>query len=66
MKFNEKDWKECLDSLGFTEQKNKFGAMVVYNDKDLPLWIYQTEEEQKELFIFFNGAVYWKIHTMFN
>ena len=64
MGFTEKNWKECLESLGFTEQKNnQFGGMEVYNDEGIPCWIYQTEEEKQELYIFFSGAVYWKIHT---
>ena len=25
-----------------------------------------TEEEKKQLYIFFSGAVYWQVHTMFN
>lgn len=64
MKYSEKDWNECLESLGFTEQKNnQFGGMVVYNDKQIPCWTYETEEEKERLYIYLSGAVYWKIHT---
>lgn len=66
MEFNEKNWKDCLDSLGFKEGKNiSFGGMVVYDDRDVPLWTYTTEEEKEKLYIFFNGAVYWKVHELF-
>lgn len=60
------DWKEVLESLGFTEQKNEqFSGMVIFNDKGIPSWTYETEEEKEKLYIFFNGAIYWKIHEAF-
>ena len=66
MKHNEQNWKEVLESLGFTERKNnQFGGMVVYNDKQIPCWTYTTEDEKENLYIFLSGAVYWKVHTMF-
>lgn len=66
MKVNQTKWNECLESLGFTEQKNtSFGGMVVFNDDGIPMWTYETEEEKYKLYIFFRGAVYWKIHTEF-
>lgn len=65
--YNEQDWKDCLESLRFTEQKNyQFGGMVIFNDKQIPIWTYETEEEKEKLYIFFSGAVYWKNHIMFN
>lgn len=64
MKVNQKNWDECLESLGFVEQKNaSFGGMVVFNDDGIPMWAYETEEEKERLYAFFRGAVYWKIHT---
>lgn len=64
MEFNEQNYKECLESLGFTEQANEqFGGFVVYDDRSRPFWTYQTEEEKQELYTFLSGAVYWKIHT---
>ena len=33
MEFNETNWKECLEALNFTEDKNEsFGGMVVYKE----------------------------------
>ena len=66
MEFNEQNWNECLDSLGFTEGKNfSFGGMIIYDDNGIPKWTYNTEEEKERLYIFFSGAVYWQVHTMF-
>ena len=65
LEFNEKNWEECLEALGFTEGKNcSFGGMIVYNDDNIPIWTYTTEEEKERLYIFFSGAVYWQVHTM--
>lgn len=65
MEYNEKNWKECLNSLGFTERKNaQFGGMVVHDDKGIPCWTYETDEEKRNLYLFFSGAVYFKIHKM--
>lgn len=65
MNINNNDWNECLESLGFTEQKNEqFGGMVIFDDNNIPMWTYETEEEKGKLYLFFSGAVYWKIHTM--
>ena len=67
MEYNEQNWKWCLESLGFTEQKNnQFGGMVIFNDKQIPMWTYSTEEEKEKLYIFFCGMEYWKMHTMWN
>lgn len=66
MNFTEKNWNECLESLGFIEQKNSFGGMVVYNNNNIPCWTYTTKEEKEKLYLFFSGAVYWKIHSKFN
>ena len=67
MKYSENNWKECLESLGFTEQKNhQFGGMVIYDDRLIPMWTYETEEEKEKLYIFFSGAAYWKVHMMLN
>ena len=64
MKHNKENWKELLESLKFTEQKNnQFGGMVVFNDKKIPCWTYETEEERETLYIYLSGALYWKIHT---
>lgn len=66
MKYTKKNWIETLEGLGFTEQKNeKFGGMTVFNDKGVPCWNYITKEEKEKLYIFFNGAIYWKVHEMF-
>ena len=65
--YSQENWEGCLESLGFTEGKNvSFGGMVVYDNKGIPQWTYDTEEEKKQLYIFFSGAVYWQVHTMFN
>ena len=65
MKYSEQNWAECLESLGFTEQKSsQFGGMTVFNDKGIPCWTYTTEEEKRDLYLFFSGAAYWKVHTM--
>jgi hypothetical protein len=67
LEFNEQNWKECLESLGFTESENvNFGGMIVYNDKGIPTFDYTSEERKRQLYIFLSGAVYWQIHTMFS
>ena len=43
MDMTEKNWNECLESLGFIEQKNSFGGMVVYNNNNIPCWTYTTK-----------------------
>ena len=44
MEFNETNWKECLEALNFTESKNEsFGGMVVYDDKGIPKFDYDSE-----------------------
>lgn len=64
MTVNNESWNGCLESLGFTEQKNEqFGGMTVYNDKQIPCWTYTTDEEKEKLYTFLSGAVYWKVHT---
>lgn len=65
--YSQENWEGCLESLGFTEGKNlSFGGMIIYDDNGFPKWTYDTEEEKKQLYIFFSGAVYWKVHIMFN
>ena len=65
MEFNETNWKECLKALNFTEDKNtSFGGMVVYDDKGIPKFDYDSEERKRLLFIFLNGALYMKIHMI--
>lgn len=64
MKVNNEEWKDILEELGFTEQENcAFGGMVVFDDRAIPQWIYETEEEKRSLYLFLKGALYWKIHT---
>ena len=49
--YNTQNWKECLESLGFTEVKNdSFGGIMILDDKDIPQWQYNTEEEKKILY----------------
>ena len=46
--YNTQNWKECLESLGFTEVKNdSFGGIMILDDKGVPQWQYDTEEEKK-------------------
>lgn len=66
MEFNETNWKECLESLNFTEGKNEsFGGMVVYDDKGIPKFDYDSEERKRMLFIFLSGALYMKNHMIY-
>ena len=63
IKYNKQNWNECLDSLGFKEAKNNnFGGIMILDDKGIPQWQYNTEEEKEKLYYFFSGAVYWQIH----
>lgn len=64
MEFNEQNWHECLESLGFTVQKNPNGANCydIYDEKGIPRWQYDTIGQQKKLYYFFCGCVYMKIH----
>jgi hypothetical protein len=65
LEFNETNWNECLEALGFTEGNNvSFGGKVIYDDNDIPQWTYDTNdiEYKKQLFLFFSGAVYWDLH----
>jgi hypothetical protein len=65
LEYNEQNWKECLEALNFTEGKNVgFGGMVVYNDKGIPAFNYDSDERKQQLYLFLSGAVYWKLHTM--
>ena len=66
MEFNETNWKECLEALNFTEGKNEsFGGMVVYDDKGIPQFDYDSEERKRLLFIFLSGALYMKNHMIY-
>lgn len=66
MEFNETNWKGCLEALNFSEGKNEtFGGMVVYDDKGIPQFDYDSEERKRLLFIFLSGALYMKIHMMY-
>jgi hypothetical protein len=64
LEYSEENFQQCLESLGFTEEKNlSFGGYICYDDKRNPLWTY--DEEQREwLYMFLSGANYWKLHTM--
>ena len=66
MEFNHKNWKECLESLGFTSIKNPNGkdCYDVLDEKGIPRWQFDNIEQQEKLYYFFTGMVYWKIHTM--
>lgn len=66
--FNEENWNDVLESLGFTEGDNlTFGGKVIYDDNDIPKWTYDNDdiEYKKQLYTFLSGAVYWKIHKKF-
>ena len=66
MEFNETNWKECLEALNFTEGKNEsFGGMLVYDDKGIPQFDYDSEERKRSLFIFLSGALYMKNHMIY-
>ena len=68
MEYNEQNWNDVLDSLGFTEgNNNSFGGKIIYDDKGMPKWTYDDDdiEYKKQLYTFLSGAVYWKVHTMF-
>lgn len=61
--FSEDNWNECLEALGFTEQRNiSFGGMVIFDDKGIPVWDYDNLERKMLLYYFFSGAVYGKMH----
>lgn len=58
------DWNNLLEALGYKEQKNPNGKNCydVYNEEDIPIWQYETEQEKAWLFMFFTGALYMKRH----
>ena len=61
--YSEENWKECLETLGFSEGKNiSFGGMVVFDDRGIPVWDYDNLEKKKLLYYFFSGAVYGRMH----
>jgi len=67
MEFNKINWHECLQALNFTENRNhSLGGMQVYDDKGIPKFQYETEKEQRHLFMFLSGALYMKNHLMVN
>lgn len=63
MGFSEENWDQVLSSLGFTEQRNPNGMNCwdVHNNKGVPTWQYDSDEEQEKLYYFFSGMVYQKI-----
>ena len=65
MRFDEQDWIETLDSLKFTEQRNPNGGMIIYDDRQIPLFQYD-DDTKEHAFMFLSGAVYWKVHTELN
>lgn len=65
MEYNEKNWKELLEALNFEESNNSsFGGKVIYDDKGVPKWTYNNDDEEykKSLFHFLSGALYMKMH----
>lgn len=66
--YSEENWNGVLESLGFSEIKNPngFECYDVLNDNGIPSFQYSGIEEKKQLYMFFQGAVYWKMHSMFN
>ena len=61
--YTKENWNECLESLGFKEIKNKmFGGVDILDNNGIPQWNYNTEEQKKNLYLFFNGMVYWQVH----
>lgn len=62
MNFNQQNWEEVLQALGFIEQKNPNGVNCydVYNDSGIPIWQYDTERNKEKLFYFFSGVLYCK------
>lgn len=63
MGFNQENWAEVLDSLGFTECKNPNGkdCYDVLNEKGIPVWQYETEDAKEKLYYFFSGMIYQRI-----
>lgn len=61
-KMSDREWLDCLESLGYTEQKNPNGidCFDVYNEDNLPIWQYEGNEQKEKLFYFFSGIVYAK------
>lgn len=65
MEFNKINWHECLQALNFTENRNhSLGRMQICDDKGTPQFQYETEKEQRQLFMFLSGALYMKNHLM--
>ena len=66
MYFTEENWLQLLEALSFTEQRNPNGKNCwdVYDDRGLPLFQYESDEEQEKIYYFLSGALYWKQHTM--
>lgn len=65
MEYNEQNWKELLEALRYIEEDNVgFGGKVIYDDKGVPKWTYDSNDEEykKNLFIFLSGALYMKHH----
>lgn len=68
MEYNEQNWKELLEALRFEEHNNvSFGGKIILNDKDIPMWTYDNNDEEykRNLFIFLSGALYMKQHLGF-
>ena len=52
-----------VEEKTFKEVKNNnFGGVMILDDKGIPQWQYDTEEEKEKLYYFFSGAVYWQVH----
>jgi hypothetical protein len=64
--YNEQNWTDVLDSLGFTEQKNPNGGMIVYNNEEVPMWRYEENETKEKLYYFFSGMVCQRMKNRFN
>lgn len=65
MEYNEQSWKDLLESLHFKEWDNdSFGGKVLYDDKGIPMWTYDNNDEEykRNLFIFLSGALYMMRH----
>ena len=61
--YTKENWNECLECLGFKEIKNTmFGGVDILDNNGIPQWSYSTDEQKKNLYLFFNGMVYWQVH----
>lgn len=65
LSYNEQNWTDVLDSLGFEEHVNPNGGMIVYDDRRLPMWTYESEKDKENLYYFFAGMVYYRLRMGF-